>query len=155
MYLAYLKIKVVSLAAEATLIRNAENRIKFGREIEYSYVNEKTGETVTKQKRVKRKRNEIQDAVFWGLRNHRIEDVRSEARAAQVAYGYLRGKTYEQVEGGTLTSPNWSRVYTLVEKYGRHTNRRLDHQAVREWSGQAAPPKSLLDRAKSIFHHPV
>ena len=32
------------------------------------------------------------------LRTHRVTVVRNEARAAQIAYGYIRGKRFDQIE---------------------------------------------------------
>lgn len=44
--------------------------------------------------------------------------ARSESRSAQIAYGYLRGRTYQQIEGATKSEPDWKRVQRLIEKYG-------------------------------------
>lgn len=52
------------------------------------------------------------------LHRHRTFDVREEARAAHIAYGFLRGRTYHQIEKSCKSSPNWDRVQKLVEKYG-------------------------------------
>jgi hypothetical protein len=44
---------------------------------------------------------DTQVATFWGLRHHRTGPVRSEARAAQLAYAYVRGKSFKFVENTT------------------------------------------------------
>ena len=121
---AYLKVKIKSLAAEATIIHREERQYNIG------------ARGRTRLKRQLRRANDLTDAqrarierrlqapsatamqTFWGLRHHRTYDVRSESRAAQVAYGFLRGRTYQQVEGSAKTSPDWKRVQRLVEKYG-------------------------------------
>lgn len=65
-------------------------------------------------------RREEQRSKLWGagLTNHRKFVVRPEARNAQLAYGFLRGRTYEQLENSTKTAPDWDKVRALVAKYG-------------------------------------
>jgi hypothetical protein len=53
-----------------------------------------------------------------GLSEHRRGIVRTVARNTLVAYGFIRGKDYEQVEYKAKTEPSWSKVRTMVEKYG-------------------------------------
>jgi|GEM_PF-5312666 len=84
----YLKIKIMSLAAEARIIR----------------------------KETKRWPGDSPERL--GLYTHRIHDVRSEARSACLAYGFLRGRTYDQMEGRGSRRPDWKRVEALVSKYG-------------------------------------
>ena len=66
----------------------------------------------------------------WGaksayFREHRIHTVRPECRATHIAYGFLRGRTYEQVEGSRRDVIDtyyhaclWNRVTKMVKKYG-------------------------------------
>lgn len=68
-----LRVKIRSLAEEARIIRKEERRAKKRGWIGPGSINE-------------------------SLHNHRTLDVRNEARAAQLAYAYLRGKRYRQVE---------------------------------------------------------
>lgn len=51
------------------------------------------------------------------LRLHRINEVRSEARAALLAYAFLKGKAYKNIEKSAHTPPDWKRVEALVRKY--------------------------------------
>lgn len=85
----YLKIKIKSLAAEASMIRREEHLWKL------------------------RDRE-----LFFGLRSHRTWDVRREARAALLAYGFLRGRPYKKIEAFTYDPPPFGRVVALVKKYG-------------------------------------
>ena len=55
-----------------------------------------------------------------GLYRHRIDVVRVEARHTHLAYGFLRGKTYHQIEKKAEVAPNWVKVRKMVEKYGSH-----------------------------------
>lgn len=93
--LAYLRIKIASLAAEAVIIRKAEQKFK-------------------------KRRGEKSRDIFWGLRNHRTVDVRSEARSAIIASGFLRGTPYRKMEPRCRPKhdPDWKRVEQLVAKYG-------------------------------------
>jgi hypothetical protein len=106
MSIRYLKIKVKSLAAEATMIRKEENKAKS----HYRYLAKKQGREWEYEQTVKE---------FWGLRHHRKWDVGTESRAALIAYGYLRGLQYSQIEKpDKCNSPDWSRIKRLAVKYG-------------------------------------
>lgn len=90
-----LKIKIKSLAAEARIIKHAEMQAK------------KNGQT----------------SRLTSLHLHRINVVRCSSRAAQLAYGYLRGKRYDQIEQDAAYDSSksiikWSEVEAMVKKYG-------------------------------------
>ncbi len=51
---------------------------------------------------------------------HRIYDVRQEARLSQLAYAFLRGREYSQVESKNSKPVNWDRLIKLVDKFGIH-----------------------------------
>jgi hypothetical protein len=72
------------------------------------------------------------------LHTHRIIDVRREARAALLAYGFLRGRAYVAMERPTPRErPAWQRVEHLVKKYGTDDIRdRM--QRFSEWKADAA-----------------
>jgi hypothetical protein len=52
-----------------------------------------------------------------GLSYHRRTVVRQEARLTLLAYGFVRGKAYEQIEKSER-QPDWDRVKKMIEKYG-------------------------------------
>lgn len=52
------------------------------------------------------------------LRQHRIEDVRQEQRSSLLAYGYIRGKAYCELEANARTAPSHKRVAQLVKTFG-------------------------------------
>lgn len=89
--LAALKIKIKSLSEEARIIRKDEN----------------------KSKKLKR------PWVIDSLHEHRIHVVRPEVRAANIAYGLLRGKTLEQIEPNRKNIPHGllDRVNKILDKY--------------------------------------
>jgi len=52
------------------------------------------------------------------LHLHRVFDVRGEARHTQLAYAYLNGKRYRDIERTCHISPSNDRIRRMVEKYG-------------------------------------
>jgi hypothetical protein len=55
-----------------------------------------------------------------GLDDHRKGAVRYEARHTHLAYGFLRGREYYQIEHTARTTPNWDKVRKMVKSYGVH-----------------------------------
>lgn len=84
-----LKVKIKSLAKEAKFIRHEEARFK-----------------------------NVDGRTYCELHDHRVHDVRREARATHLAYSFVRGKSLEQVEPKSRTDPDWTRVEEMVKKYG-------------------------------------
>lgn len=121
---AYLKIKIKSLAAEATMIHREERRQNIGHRGRVRIRRQLARATdLTEAQRarlVRRMQPPTESAMkaFWGLRWHRQFDVRGESRSAHVAYGFLCGLPYARIEANTKTGPDWSRVEALVRKYG-------------------------------------
>lgn len=91
--LAYLKVKIKSLAAESRIIRLEERKYKANRIV---------GRTDEFEGFVRhRKQTENVKAVRHGLYHHRVDEVRFEARHALLAYGFLRGVPYAKIEKET------------------------------------------------------
>lgn len=106
----FLKVKIKSLAAEAAIIRREERKaIKAGRwhrwRDKQDQLNTDSEKQVTHYRR------------HGSLHHHRTVDVRSEARAAQIAYAFLRGRELRPMEGGMRNAPRWDRVIKLVQRY--------------------------------------
>ena len=104
----YLKIKIMSLAAEARIIRRETKR----------YPGEHPARI--------------------GLYFHRIHDVRMESRSACLAYGFLKGRSYKQIEQSSYTKPDWKRIEELIKKYG-DGDPRDRMQKFSEWKDAAGP----------------
>ena len=98
----YLKVKIKSLAAEARIIRLEEMRAH------------KRGN----------------HALCEGLYQHRRGVVRTEARATQIAYAYLRGHAYAKVEPHTSKPIDWTKVKSMIERYGGN---KFDSDAFNMW----------------------
>lgn len=72
---------------------------------------------------IRREEKDARNSYFRSmLHSHRVENVRDEARAAQIAYGYLRGRRYREIEPNAKKDVPWVRVKKLVEKYGEVWN---------------------------------
>lgn len=97
-----LKVKVMSLAAEARIIRREEKKWPGYHPKRFS------------------------------LYHHRVCPVRREARASQLAYGFLRGRRYEQLERPDSTPADWGRVRDIAAKFG-DMDRRDAAQKLAEW----------------------
>lgn len=52
------------------------------------------------------------------LREHRRGVVRIEARCTGLAYGFIRGHSWEKMEPKSITPPDWGRVRQMLKKYG-------------------------------------
>lgn len=87
----YIKVKILSLAAEAKIIRQQEAKA----------------------------RKHGQRTLRIGLADHRRGIVRHEARHAQLAYGFLRGRSYKQMEAKCHPGcgPDFSKVKSSIERY--------------------------------------
>lgn len=135
---AYLKIKIKSLAAEATMIHREERRHNIGHRGRVRIrrqLAKATDLTPAQRARLERRMQKPSDRAikaFWGLRWHRTYDVRSESRASHIAYGFLNGLPYSRIEATCKTPPNWSRVEDLVKKYGED-DIRVRMQRFAEW----------------------
>lgn len=96
----YLKMKVKTLAVESMMIHAAQRRIK---------------------RRVHKKGKTLDPAAgssaFWGMQHHRIEVVRREARSSLLAYGFLRGRLYGEIENNAYTKPDFKRVFGIIERF--------------------------------------
>lgn len=99
---AFLRIKVTSLAAEAKLIRKDEN-----------FYLAKARRRAASMEAKERARE-----IFVNLRQHRIYGVRREARVSCLAYGYLRGRAYKQLEAKCYEQPDWAKVADIVRRFG-------------------------------------
>lgn len=100
-----LKIKIMSLAAEARIIRNEERK------------------AAARARFLKERQGREADAASSAdlrssLHSHRVNAVRPESRASNLAYALLRGRRYDQVEQSCYSQPDWSRVASLLTTFG-------------------------------------
>ena len=126
----YLKVKIVSLAAEARIIRNLEKRRR-------AYL----------VRRYKNLDGAPWNDVFYGLNTHRRFELRTEARHAQLAYGFLRSKAYRTIENAphwlkppfSKQQPNLRRIAEIVCKFAD-----LDGKLVESYKTRNRPMREAL-----------
>ena len=121
-----LKIKLKSLAAEAKIIKKAEGRLAIPA-LELPPVPQlQTKDQAIERRMLKRMHRAKFRSQPWYDRNraqlaemqdHRKSDLRLAARTTHLAYGFLRGRTYDQIEGTRELAPPGS--------YWRHVHDRL------------------------------
>lgn len=112
----YLKIKVVSLAAESKLIRDEEKKLKWKLWAARGRANFRRDQAnLMSQPYVGPLPEQLMPDE--GLYLHRVKDVRRESRSANIAYGFVRGRRYDQIERFSWTQPDWNRVKRLATKY--------------------------------------
>lgn len=75
-----------------------------------------------------------------GLMAHRRDVVRPEARATHLAYSFLRGKRYADIERHVRTDPDWGKIQKMVERYGTFDWKAKPAEAERfqEWKKTAS-----------------
>lgn len=113
-----LKIKIKSLAAEARLIRHEENKRK-----RFIVAMEAKDPAATAHAREE----------WLSVKAHRRGGVRSEARHSLLAYGFLRGRAYAQLESKCHpgNEPNWDYVEKMLRRFSPGFNGSLQ-----EWYGR-------------------
>lgn len=145
-YQEYLKVKVCSLAAEARIIRRQEERVKRrarrGRERLRAAGNTKVGSGLSDADR----------DIWHGLRSHRT-GLRTDLRHAHLAYGFLRGRKYRQMEQWCLEEPDWDEVQDLVVRYRGKADDREIRQHFSEWL-QGIEDRTVLPSGKVQFRKP-
>lgn len=52
------------------------------------------------------------------LASHRMCVVRRASRHTHIAYGLIKGRTYDQIERTARTEPDWKEVKKMLTKYG-------------------------------------
>lgn len=114
----FLKIKIMSLAEEARIIRRHERKLTG--DIRWLSAHQKPVEA----------RQEARATIH----GHRVLEVRGEARVAHLAYGFLRGTALEVIEAKGSAKVDWKRVEKMAGRFGP-----VDGQAFKEWSGQKKP----------------
>lgn len=119
-----LKIKLISLGLEAQAIKRIERKLK-----------SKPGYKVDGSNTRK---------AFKSIQDHRRHDIRREARHSHLAYGFLRGRDYIQMELSAYTKPDWSKVESIAKRFSDQ-DPRIFAQTFEEWKQNA--------KAQGTFMH--
>lgn len=129
-----MKVRIKELAHEAKYIRFEENKIKSKQKIaplptEYDWVNKCWKNPV-----------DANSSDWRELHSHRTHEVREAARAAQLAYGFLRGIPYSQIEGKRKLEKEYRFQYyikpeikRLAKKFGRLGRDESYDEEIEKW----------------------
>lgn len=109
----YLKVKIRSLQEEAKIIKHEESRHKHYTSVEILDSRTNTAKNIAKRRPI----HPDSVGLVNGLATHRKQVVRSEQRCTLIAYGFLRGRTFAQIESSATSEPNWSRVEKMITRY--------------------------------------
>lgn len=82
------------------------------------YLKVKIKSLAAEAKIIKHEEQRSKGTTRSSLASHRKNIVRRESRNSHLAYGYLRGRTYKQLEKTCHSSPDWDRVERMIKKYG-------------------------------------
>ena len=96
----FLKIKLKSLACEARIIRREEARLR--------------------DRCMKEQAPNPRPFTFarGEMEAHRRYVVGKEARHTLLAYSFIRGRAFHEVEQKSKTPPDWEKVWRMVDRYG-------------------------------------
>lgn len=126
-----MRVRVKELAQEAKFIRHEETKIKNNKLYRSDYFEL----SPDKQKIV----NDMARDCYK-LNSHRRHDVREAARAAQLAYGFLRGIPYKNIEGKRKLEKEYRfkhyilpEIKRLATKFGRLGYKENYDQEVENW----------------------
>jgi hypothetical protein len=86
---------------------------------------------------------------------HRVHDVREEARATNVAYGFLNGLAYGEIEASCYAEPKWDRVRAMVKKYGVEGSVEERLAAFEEWKQTYIDNKGMFRAVAEVQEEPV
>jgi hypothetical protein len=117
---SYLKVKACTLAAEASIIKTQEQKWK--------------KKAADARKREKDPR--FAEANFFGLQQHRKQVVRREARLTNLAYGFMLGRSYRQIEQMAYIQPDWDAIESMVSRFSTEDERDT-MQLFSEWKSDA------------------
>lgn len=125
-----MKVRIKELAQEAKYIRHEETKIKSKQKIvNWCYAWGKP-------------RIEPDDISqdFLKLRSHRTHEVREAARAAQLAYGFLRGIPYLEIECKRKQEKEWlfknritPEIKRLAKKFGNLYGKESYDEEIDKW----------------------
>jgi hypothetical protein len=76
-----------------------------------------------------RTRGDLRESLYL----HRIMKVRRECRDTHLAYGFLRGRTYLQLERSCTVPPDWKNVARMVFKYGAVGSEKEAAAVLNDW----------------------
>jgi len=133
-----LRVKIKSLTEECKIIRNEEKLSKW---------KAKAATARSKQEQAKKHLSH-----YSSLDIHRRVDLRKEARATYLAYGFLRGKSMRDIEHFSYVQPDWERIERMVMKYFDGDVRDIN-QRFAAWKDEALAGINCIQRGGVELMH--
>ena len=146
----FLKVKIISLGDEARTIRRLEKQNRDAvRSSKLGYLIEQEENIRWEKKKYRAFKGKSPkpfdhtgpSILRQRLHEHRMQ-IRREVRAAHLAYGFLRGRSYRTIENKTKNAPNWHRVIKIILQFGREPDQVL-RQRFAEWIDNSGLPENL------------
>lgn len=125
----FLKIKIKSLAEEARIIKFHERiALRMCRRLRSGFDSRSPFKHNKKEKKPNLPAAKVDDqTIEWSaphslrwsqIRDHRLKVLRTESRASNLAYAFLRGKSYSFVEKvGAKKAPDWSKIESIAYRF--------------------------------------
>lgn len=120
-----LKIKIKSLVAETAIIRQEEHKLAVriaGHQnmLDCDYT-PPAGDVKVSREMMEEHRNRFQ-VQFQSINQHRTKDIGKEMRLSLVAYGFLNGKKYSEVENrvrkeNLLSPEDWEKIEAMAVRF--------------------------------------
>jgi len=67
------------------------------------------------------------------LRNHLVENVRPEARAAQLLYAFMRGVPRNRIEGNRCLENDYDINDRVIRKHGKYCRLNRQKEKLEQW----------------------
>ncbi len=136
----YLKVKIKHLGAEARIIKAEKEK----------WLKKAARGRANVAKRDGNPPNAPSNMAI-ALHEHRVNCVRKECRDSHLAYGFIRGWHYAQIEARRYTDPDWINVFAIIQRFYNPIygiNMSLEDR-FKEWK-DAAPERSVRKRTQQI-----
>lgn len=127
---SHLKIKVQTLGAECRVAKSQERQWL----------------RKAKKARAKQRDPKYAEANWFSIRQHRLAVIRKEARDSHLALGFLRGRSYEEMENVAYHAPDWKNIEGIVKRFSADDDQRDIMQTFSQWKDTAeAYQKAALE----------
>lgn len=83
-----------------------------------AYLKVKIKSLAAEAKIIREEERKAQGDRKQGLHDHRVGTVRRASRNSLLAYGFIRGRKYHQIEARCKETPSWPEAFKMVVKYG-------------------------------------
>lgn len=128
-----LKVAVKAIADGARHFKLEEAKaIRKARTFRVSAAREK-GAEATEAQIEDEVRSERYYDLYQNLRHKRTHELRKQARILQLAYGFLRGKSYKDIEEFAYEQPNWDAIGRAAIEFSDTEDSRFWNQKFEQW----------------------